>query len=235
MHTTINKKYKRTMSTQTDPSPTDVAVAVAVDVEGVEVKINEEVISSKSSSASTTLTDTESSTSSNTAEAILVDLDKDKQLDYWKKRAMKKIHENRAINKKNIDLREKIGVLNTKNQELRQDVEENTRHKINYLEKIELLQGEIECLKSKSRRSLVSSNYSITEHEIEAIQITKDKRELLSARNYTITEHEIETVQIAKDRRELLSAGKHRELQALIGTSFRSKWSDRFIGESRDE
>lgn len=224
------------MSTRTDPPPTDVEIAVdiavAVAVEGVEVKVNEEVISSKSSSASST-TPTESSTGSNTAEAILVDLDKDKQLDYWKKRAMKKIHENRAINKKNIDLREKIGVLNTKNQELRQDVEENTRHKINYLEKIELLQEEIESLKSKSRRSLLASNYSITEHEIEAVKSTKDKRELLSASNYTITEHEIEA--IAKDKRELFSAGKHRELQALIGTSFRSKWSDRFIGESRDE
>jgi len=198
------------MSTLTDPPPTDVAVDVDDDV--VEVKLNEEDMSCKSSSASTTLAESCSTRSSTTTstDAILVDLDKDKKLEYWKKRAMKKIHVNHSLNKQNVNLREKICVLNDKNHELRHDIEENTRRKTNYLEKIELLQGEIERLKSKSRRSSIASNYSITEHEIEAVQIAKDKR-------------------------ELLSAGKHRELQSLIGTSFRSKWSDRFIGESRDD
>ena len=214
MPTTSIRNTIATMSTKTDPPPTDAAdvADVAAAAAAVDVDVDVDV---------------------DTAEAILIDLDKDKQLDYWKKRAMKKIHQNCAINEKNVDLREKIGILNTKNQELRQDIQDNHRHKINYLEKIELLQEEIEYLKSRSRRSLLASNNSITEHEIEAVKSTKDKRELLSASNYTITKHEIEA--IAKDKRELYSAGKHREIQALIGTSFRSKWSDRFIDESKDE
>jgi len=186
------------MSTLTDPPPTIIAVAFDVDYDVVEVKLTESC-------------STRSSTTSTSIDAMLVDLDKDKKLEYWKKRAMKTIHKNYSLNEQNVNLREKIGVLNEKNHELRHDNEENTFRKTKYLEKIVLLQGEIEHLKSKSRRSFVASNYS------------------------SITEHEIEAVQISKDKQELLSAGKHRELQALIGTSFRSKWSDRFIGESRDD
>lgn len=159
---------------------------------------------------STSISTSTSSTTSNTDE-ILLDLDKVKQIQYWKKRAMKAIHDNHLLTEKNMTLREKNCSLGEENHSLIQDVDNVTRRAKDFeLENVQL-KGTVEYLKSKRRRSLVASNYTVTEHEIEAVAK-------------------------GKDMQELIVAARERQVKQIVGSSLRSKWANyNFSDQSRDD
>jgi hypothetical protein len=151
------------------------------------------------------------SSKSSTTKDILLDLDKVKQIQYWKKKAMKAIHDNCHLTDNNKHLQEKICSLGEDNLRMKQDLAKVSRPAKDSEMENALLKGSVQYLKCKSRHSLVANNYTITEDEIVAVAKGKDSL-------------------------ELIVDARQRRVKEILGTSFRSKWANRnFLDETRDD